>query len=357
MIFEEEPRGAFFDPALIGYSGLEVIRLFLAAIRDGKGNPPPIHHLTGLIPTEAGPGMSTFRMPATGWLATPAGVFLGATIGIPADGALGTAIQTALPPATAYTTQELTLNYLRPASTDSEVLVARGRLVHLGRTLGLSEVVVEDTNGRIVGHGSSRCVVFDPIRPAPDPPESYEFPDPPTYETSDPYLRPVEGEIWPDEVWKEMSGLDIYKAAVAGELGPPPLSHLTGLRPIDAGDGFTKWVMPATTWLCSPLGTVQGGMIGLLADNAVGTAIQTLLPAGTAYASLDLKVNFLRPVSPDGSDLTAQGTVTHRGKTIAVADAEVTNASGKRVAVARGSAVILPDRPQSLSDPRRMVAE
>ncbi len=100
--------------------------------------------------------MSTFRMPASGWLATPAEVFLGATIGILADGALGTAIQTTLPPATAYTTQELTLNYLRPTSTASEVLVARGRLVHLGRSLGLSEVIVEDANGRTLGHGSSR---------------------------------------------------------------------------------------------------------------------------------------------------------------------------------------------------------
>jgi uncharacterized protein (TIGR00369 family) len=357
VIFEEEPRGGFFDPALIGYSGLELMRLFLGAIREGKGTPPPIHHLTGVIPTEAGPGMSTFRMPASGWLATPAGVFLGATIGIPADSALGTAIQTTLPPATAYTTQELTLNYLRPASTDNEVLVARGRLVHLGRSLGLSEVIVEDANGRTLGHGSSRCFIFEPIRPAPEPPESYEFPDLPTYEIPDPYLRPVEGEIWPDEVWKEMSGLEIYKAAVAGELGPPPISQLTGLRPVDAGDGFTEWVMPATAWLCSPLGTVQGGMIGLLADNAIGTAIQTILPAGTAYASLDLKVNFLRPATPDGRDLTARGTVTHRGKTIAVADGEITNTAGKRVAVARGSAVILPGWPQSLSDPRRMVAE
>jgi uncharacterized protein (TIGR00369 family) len=301
--------------------------------------------------------MSTFRMPASAWLATPAGVFLGASIGIPADAALGTAIQTTLPPATAYATQELTLNYLRPPSTESEVLVARGRLVHLGRSLGLSEVIVEDANGRTLGHGSSRCFVFEPIRPAPEPPESYELPDLPTYETPDPYLRPVEGDLWPDEVWEEMSGLEIYKAAAAGELGPPPLSHLTGLRPVEAGDGFTEWVMPATVWLCSPLGTVQGGMIGLLVDNAIGTAIQTTLPAGTAYASLDLKVNFLRPVSPDGRDLTARGTVTHRGKTIAVADGEVTNAAGKRVAVARGSAVILPDRPQSLSDPRRVVAE
>jgi hypothetical protein len=76
VIFEEEPRGGFFDPALAGYSGLELMRLFLGAFREGKGAPPPIYHLTGLVPTEAGPGMSTFRMPASGWLATSARVFL-----------------------------------------------------------------------------------------------------------------------------------------------------------------------------------------------------------------------------------------------------------------------------------------
>ena len=74
-------------------------------------------------------------------------------------------------------------------------------------------------------------------------------------------------------------------------------------------------------------------------------AVQTLLPPGASYATLDLKVNFLRPVSPDGTDLTATGQVIHRGKTLAIASSEVFDAEGRKVAMATGSTRVLPDTP------------
>ena len=56
-------------------------------------------------------------------------------------------------------------------------------------------------------------------------------------------------------------------------------------------------------------------MVGLLADCAVASAMQTLLPAGTAYAPIDLKV---RPARTDGRDLTATGRVANPGRSILV---------------------------------------
>jgi uncharacterized protein (TIGR00369 family) len=86
----------------------------------------------------------------------------------------------------------------------------------------------------------------------------------------------------------------------------------------------------------------------MLADSAIASSIQTTLPARTSYATIDLKVTFIRPVSPDGRDLTARATVIHRGKTLATASAEVLNADGKQVATAVGSAMIFADRTQTL---------
>jgi uncharacterized protein (TIGR00369 family) len=60
---------------------------------------------------------------------------------------------------------------------------------------------------------------------------------------------------------------------------------------------------------------------------------------------LDLKVNFLRPVTPDGATLTANATVTHRGRSIAVVASEVLNYQGKKVALATETILILPGRP------------
>ena len=88
----------------------------------------------------------------------------------------------------------------------------------------------------------------------------------------------------------------------------------------------------------------------MVADAALQTAITTKVPAGTAMASVDLKVNFLRPAPADGRDLTARGAIAHAGRSLVIANAEVSNADGKTVAMATGSAMLLPGRSASLDD-------
>ena len=122
------------------------------------------------------------------------------------------------------------------------------------------------------------------------------------------------------------------------------------MRPTEAGEGSATFVMPCSEWLTSPMRTVQGGVTAMLADTAMQVAIQTITPAGTAIAGLDLKVNYLRPVMPDGRDLTARAEVIHSGRRIAITQARVENADGKPVALATGSSMFLTDRPASLGD-------
>jgi uncharacterized protein (TIGR00369 family) len=86
-----------------------------------------------------------------------------------------------------------------------------------------------------------------------------------------------------------------------------------------------------------------------LAETALSAAIQTTLPARTAVAPIDLKVNYLRPLASDGRQATALGTVAHAGRRIAVAHAAVHDADGKQIALATGSAMILPGRAASLA--------
>jgi uncharacterized protein (TIGR00369 family) len=340
-IWKEPSRGGYPDPRLIGLTGLEQIRSWFR----GVVPKPPIHHLTGMLPTEAGHGTATFTMPTSGWLLSPPGYVQLGTLAILADGPLGSAVQSALPPLTAYTTAELSMNYLRPVTDKSRTLICRGHLILAGRSLGLSEAIVEDGSGRLVAHATSRCVVFPPMGPPPAEPPELPPVDDPAHETPDPYLRPVVGSPLPQDVYDRMSGLEIIRAQIAGELPAPPISYLTGLVPIEAEEGSATFVLPATEWLCSPLGKVEGGAIALVADSAIAYAVQSTIPARTSYAPLDLKVNFLRPVNPDGRDLVARGRVVHRGRSIAVASAEVTDADGKRVALATGTSMVLPGRP------------
>ncbi len=152
-------------------------------------------------------------------------------------------------------------------------------------------------------------------------------------------------------MWDSTSGFDVLRAQIAGALPPPPLHHLFGLTPVSAEEGTAECVMPMTGWLNTPWGWPQGGFIAVLADAALGMAVQTTVPAGTAFAQIDLKVNYLRGVAPDGSLLHARATVAHRGRSLAVATAELTDEAGRRVALATGSAQILAGRHASLADP------
>lgn len=344
MIWREEPRGEFPDPAkFMALSGIEQIRSFLT----GHGPRPPLSYLTGMLPTEAGFGTSVFTMPATEWLLPPQGLFYGGLLAILADGPLGCAIQTTLPPGTPYTTADLSISMVRPAGAGG-TLISRGRTVHVGRSLGLSEASVTDDRGRLIAHSSSRCYIF-PSFEVPEPGVLEEWREP-TFDTPHPYERPVEGEVLETEIWEEMDGLQIMKSLIAEDLPPPPITMLTGLRPTEASDGKAVFILPSSLWLCPPTGNLEGGVIAFLADTALGCAVQTTVPAGSGYASLDLRVNFTRPVPPDGRDLTATGTVVHRGRNIALATVDVVNADGKRVAFATSSVAIV-DRPVTAKRP------
>jgi uncharacterized protein (TIGR00369 family) len=139
-------------------------------------------------------------------------------------------------------------------------------------------------------------------------------------------------------VWAEQSGAAILARQLAGELPPPPIHHLTGLRLTEFGEGWATFAMPCSEWLASPTGRLQGGAIAMLADFAMLGAVESTAPAGLAFAGLDLKVNFLRPVPPGA------------GRTLAITRATVTNPEGKPVMLATGSSIYLPGRPASLGE-------
>ena len=349
-IWQEPVRGFYTDPGqFAALSGLDLLRNML---NGGLG--PPIRYLFGLGLTAVEPGGVTFTMPVTDWLLFPQGVVSGATLGILVDAPLGCAVQTALPPATPFTTAEISLRFLRTVVPQSGTLTAKGRLIHAGKTTGVSLVEVTDRAGRLVAVTSTRCAILPRIevpwevieQALKNPPRLRE----PDWLSPHPYERPVAGEVLSQEIWDNTGGLGVLQSLITGDLPAPPLAHFCGIAPVDAQAGATTWTMPASPWLCAPIqGRLYGGAIAMLAGTAIDGTVQTTLPAGTAFAPVDLKVYFLRPVPPDGRDLVARGTVIHRGRSIAIGTSDVFDADGKKVAVATGSSVILPGRPATVT--------
>ena len=280
-------------------------------------------------------------MPASAWWQTAAGVFAGGALAFATDTALGSAIFTTLPAKTGLITSELSMNFLQPATPASIDIVSRGTLIHAGRRQGLSEARIEDASGQLLAHATSRCVIqplpFDP----PEPPASFVTASETPYREPDPYLREPEGAVLPRDVWDTTAGLDLVRMWQREELPMPPICRLAGWKIDEADEGTATCIMPASQWFCTGFGAFYGGAIAMLADGAMTLAVTTTIPAGTSFGTLDLKVNFLRPVTPDGRDLIARASVVHRGRTITVATASIDDANGKRVAMATGSAMTL----------------
>src|SRR3979411_124924 len=91
--------------------------------------------------------------------------------------------------------------------------------------------------------------------------------------------------------------LDMAKRIVAGELQQPPISrHLRAkLTAIEAGKARIE--LGADERLANPMGTLHGGVLCDIADAAMGMAYAATLGEGESFTTLELKINFLRPVT------------------------------------------------------------
>jgi uncharacterized protein (TIGR00369 family) len=350
MIWQEPAPGGYPDRAVAGLSGQERQR----AGREGRMPNSPMSYLTELHMTESSVGHSAFEMPASPWFANSAGLIPGGVLAVIGDAALGSVVHGDLPPGQFMTTAELSLTFLRPVMPDGRRPISgAGQLIHRGRRMGLSEAFLFDPGDELIAHGTSRCTVFPPLDPPPERPGDGELPviDQPTPGESpdDPLRREPQGAVIPQEEFERRTGMEMLEAFLSRELPPPPIHHLTGLRLDGVSEGGAEMALPCSRWLSTSAGTIQGGFTATVAEAAMAAAVFSTAPAGTAIAPLDLKVNYLRPVFPDDQDLVARAKVQHQGRTIAIANAELTNAEGKRVALATGSSMYLPGRPANLS--------
>ena len=135
---------------------------------------------------------------------------------------------------------------------------------------------------------------------------------------------------------------DQIDAIARGEIPPPPVSELLGLRLKTYADGECVFEMKVAPEHANPMGTLQGGVICALADAAMGMAYATTLEEGESFTTLELKTNYLRQVV-DGT-LTATGRVVHSGRTIGLTTCDVVDERGRLVAHATSTCMTLRDR-------------
>lgn len=138
-----------------------------------------------------------------------------------------------------------------------------------------------------------------------------------------------------------MHGLAYWRAVADGQLPPPPIAELLRMRVVEVEDGRVTFDCTPDASMYNPLGMVHGGAMCTLLDTATGCAMHTTLPEGVSYTSVEIKVNYLKPVTMASGTLTAVGTVVKAGSRIGFTEAKVTDASGKLVATATSTLLVI----------------
>lgn len=119
----------------------------------------------------------------------------------------------------------------------------------------------------------------------------------------------------------------------------PPIAELLGFTLESASPGEAVIVFQAERRHANPMGTLHGGMFGVIADSAMGLAYATTLAPDESFTTLELKVNFLKPVWT--GRLIATGRVTKKGSTVGLTTCEVTDEHGSLVAFATSTCMTL----------------
>lgn len=132
------------------------------------------------------------------------------------------------------------------------------------------------------------------------------------------------------------------RAILEGRLGSPPIARLIGFRLVDVSPGQCTFELDTDLERhANPMGTLHGGILCDLADAAMGFAYASTLADDESFTTLELKINFLRPVWQ--TRLTATGRVVQRGRTVGLVECDVTDAQDRLVARASSTCMTLRD--------------
>ncbi len=120
-----------------------------------------------------------------------------------------------------------------------------------------------------------------------------------------------------------MSGLDLLREMKEGRIPPPPVWELVNFRVTEMAEGRVVFEIDPAEYHYNRFGVVQGGIECAILDAAVGYAVHSTLPAGTGYTTLELKTNYLRPISMETGTIRCIGSIIHRGSRVALAQADM----------------------------------
>lgn len=133
----------------------------------------------------------------------------------------------------------------------------------------------------------------------------------------------------PSNLRQSVSGLEYFRMMIAGQVSAPPLVSLLGLRLVEAEEGRVIFAGTASEAVYNGMGVAHGGFLATLLDSALGCSINTLMPAGRSFTTLELKINYTRPLRTENGEVRCEARVIHAGNRVATAEGRVVDAEGR----------------------------
>jgi uncharacterized protein (TIGR00369 family) len=146
---------------------------------------------------------------------------------------------------------------------------------------------------------------------------------------------------------RRLSGLEFLRGVVRGDYPPPPMARLMNIHLTEVDPGRVVFEGTPEEYHYNPLGVVHGGMAATLLDSALGCCVNSHLEAGDFYTTLELKVNYLRPLTLQTGRVRAIATTVHIGRTTALVEGRVVDANERLYAYASSTCLIRRSEPAS----------
>lgn len=142
---------------------------------------------------------------------------------------------------------------------------------------------------------------------------------------------------------RDVNGLEFLRRLVAGEVANIPIGETLGFRAVEVEPGRIVFAGRPQADSLNLIGTTHGGWSAAILDTAMTLAALTALDARHDFTTLDLKLNFLRPIAA-GTEVRAEGRVVHGGRRIALCEGRMMDGAGKLLVHGTSSCLIVPRR-------------
>src|SRR5215475_5132873 len=125
-----------------------------------------------------------------------------------------------------------------------------------------------------------------------------------------------------------MTGLEFVKGLASGTLPLNTIAQTLGYDIVEAEEGRVVITAEPRDSHLNPAGTVHGGLAATLLDSCMGLAVRSTQPKGTTSTTLEFKISFVRPITPQTGLIRAEGKVVNCGRRVGIAEGKVTDSQG-----------------------------